>query len=68
MLNVFNDDSGNFSTMRVIVVLVVVAVLANWIILNLKAPDGTTINLDWQEIIMVTSAVLGKAGQKFAEK
>ena len=66
-MSLLRDDKGNMSTMRIIVIMIVLAVLVNWIILNVKAPAGTVVGLDWKELLMIATAVVGKLGQKKLE-
>ncbi len=67
MNTLFKDDAGNLSIMRVLAVMVVFFVMLNWTIANVKAPAGTMIPLNWEELAAVAAAVIAKMGQKAIE-
>jgi len=58
--------SGDPSTMRVAVLLILVAVLFNWTYLTIHT--GTAQPLDWQEVSLIVGTLGVKAAQLAFEK
>lgn len=55
------DQSGDPSTMRVAVLLIVVAILGNWVFLTVHS--GQAQALDWQQVGLVLGALAAKSSQ-----
>ena len=61
MLDLVSDGNGSASTMRVATLLIVIAVLVNWIYLTVHT--GQQQPLDWQEVGLVVGSLAAKAAQ-----
>ena len=62
----FQEDNGQFSAMRVLVFVIVGTVLFNWTYFNLKS--GQLSGFDWADLMVVVGPLLAKAAQKKVEK
>ena len=65
MGNFLSEDNGHFSSMRLIVMLIVVVVLFNWTWHNITT--GTLTSFDWQDLMVVIGPLIAKAWQKGKE-
>lgn len=65
LIQMFEDENGGTSLMRVAVLLVVAAVLFNWVFLTVKS--GTAQTLDWSQVAAVLGSLWVKAQQKKTE-
>ena len=61
-LEIFRDNDGQMSTMRVLVCLIVVVVLFNWTWGCIAT--GTFIALSWQDLLIAVSPLFAKVAQK----
>lgn len=62
----FSDDKGNLSSMRILSAFIIVTVVCNWMIFCFKT--GQLISFDYEEIAMLLGVLGGKIGQKAIEK
>ncbi len=63
--DLLSDDSGNASSMRVLVCVIVLCVLFNWTYHNVA--QHVYASLDLNGVVAMTSALLAKAWQKKTE-
>ena len=66
MFDVFKENNGGVSSVRVIAFMIVTAVLFVWVSVSLKT--WTIQPLDMNTVVMVLGSLGAKVGQKFAEK
>lgn len=66
--SMLEDNSGGYSTMRVLLVLVVLSVLVVWVSASFRAPSGTIPELPTNVLAFVGSFVAAKAVQRFGEQ
>lgn len=66
MFDMFKENNGGVSSVRVIAFMIVAAVLFVWVSVSLKT--WTIQPLDMNTVVMVLGSLGAKVGQKFAEK
>jgi len=60
-----SEDNGNFSSMRLLVVVVILVVLFNWTYYNVA--NNVLSSFSWEDIFVVVGPLLAKAYQKGKE-
>lgn len=65
LLKLVSDGNGDPSTMRIAVLLIIAAVLGNWIFLTVHT--GTSQPLDWEQVGLILGALSAKAVQSKIE-
>lgn len=65
LLKLVSDGNGDPSTMRIAVLLIIAAVLGNWIFLTVHT--GTSQPLDWEQAGLILGALSVKAVQSKIE-
>jgi len=63
--SILAESSGQPSTMRILVAIVVLTVLFNWTYINLKT--GTLVGFDWQDLMVIVGPLIAKGYQKSKE-
>jgi len=63
---IFSDDGGNMSSMRLLVFLVVGTLLFNWTWINITT--GTIVSFDWADMGLILGSLFIKGYQKGKEK
>lgn len=66
LLEIFQDDNGSYSMMRVIVLIVVAGIIAKNLYVTIHS--GNDVTLDFKEVMAVVAALGAKAAQKAFEK
>jgi len=62
---IFSEDNGRLSAMRMFAGLIIFVVLVNWTMVCWR--NGNLAPLDWGAVIVLLGALGGKIAQKFAE-
>ena len=63
--NAMSEDNGNLSSMRILILIIIITVLFNWTYYNITS--GTLASFSWQDIGVIIGPLLAKAYQKGKE-
>ena len=63
---IFSEDNGNISTMRILIFFIITVVLFNWTWINIAT--GTLVGFDWADLGLIIGPLFAKSYQKGKEE